>query len=249
MYFILSKVLLFLLFPLLWVVALLIIALLAKTPKRRKRFLIISAVTLYAFSAPLFLNLWASAWSVAPPPAANQPKVYSCAIVLGGFSGFDKNGNGYFNAAADRFIQGVEMLTTGRAKHILITGGNGNLFPGKFTEASWTKTQLDELKIPDSSVLLENRSRNTFENAKFSKPILKKAGLEPPYLLITSDCHMRRAYMIFKNQDYDVVPYPCNFMAGRNGYSLSDLIPDAGTLLGWNIYLKELVGYVVDKWK
>lgn len=249
MYFILSKVLLFLLYPLLWVFALLIIAMLAKTPKRRKRFLIISAVVLYIFSAPLFLNLWASAWSVDPPPLSQQPKIYSCAIVLGGFSGPDKDGVGYFNGSADRFIQGVKMLTTGKAKHLLITGGNGNLFPDKFSEGRWAKTQLDELKIPDSSVLIEGNSRNTLENAEFSRPVLEKAGLEPPYLLITSDFHMRRAYMIFRKEDYDVVPFPCNFTAGYNGYSFYDLIPDAGTLAGWNIYFKELVGYVVDSYK
>jgi len=249
MYFILSKVLLFLLFPLLWVFALLLIALLAKTPKRRKRFLIIAAVVLYVFSAPLFLNLWANAWSVSVPPASQQPKVYSCAIVLGGFSGPDKDGNGFFNASADRFIQGVKMLTTGRAKRLLITGGNGSLFPGKFSEGDWTKTQLNELKIPDSSVLIESKSCNTIENAQFSRPILEKAGLEPPYLLITSDFHMRRAYMIFRNQNYDVVPFPCNFTARYNGYSFDELIPDAGALAGWNIYMKELVGYVVDSYK
>lgn len=248
MYFILSKVLLFLLFPLLWIFALLIIALLAKKPKRRKRFFIIALVMLYFFSAPLFLNQVANWWSVKPG-RANEPKVYSCAIVLGGFSSMDKYNVGYFNGSADRFIQGLKALATGKATHIMITGGNGGLFPGVFSEANWVKTQLDAFKIPDSLTLIESKSRNTIENAVFSKPMLLKAGLKPPYMLITSDFHMRRSLMIFQKEGYDVVPYPCNIMAGHNDSGLTDLIPDGSTIGGWNIYFKEMVGYVVDKWK
>jgi len=249
MYFILSKVLLFLLYPVSWVLGLLIAGLLVKNPKRKRRFFTASLIVLYISSVPLFLNLFARAWSV-DTVSAKESKVYSCVIVLGGFSGPDKNNDGYFNGSADRFIQGVKMLTTGRAKHILITGGNGSLFPGQFSEGTWVKTQLDALKIPDSCILIESRSRNTIENAQFSKAILQKAGLQPPYLLVTSDFHMRRAYMIFQKEGYnDITPYPCNYIAGNTGTSLYDLIPGGGTLAGWEIYLKEVVGYVVDKWK
>jgi len=248
MYFILSKVLLFLLFPLLWVFALFIVALLAKNPRRKKRFFIIALVMLYFFSVPFFLNQFANWWSITPSHA-NETKVYSCAIVLGGFSSIGRNNAGYFNGSADRFIQGVKTLLTGKATHIMITGGNGSLFPGGFSEANWVKTQLAAFKIPDSLTLIESRSRNTIENASFSKTMLQKAGLKPPYLLITSDFHMRRSLMIFQKQGYDVVPYPCNIMAGHNDFSFTDLVPDGSSIGGWEIYLKEMVGYVVDKWQ
>jgi len=248
MYFILSKILLFLLFPLLWVFALFLIALLSKNPKRKKRFFIFALVMLYFFSAPFFLNQVANWWSIKPG-RANEPKVYSCAIVLGGFSSIDRDKVGYFNGSADRFIQGLKALSTGKATHIMITGGNGSLFPGDFSEASWVKTQLSAFKVPDSLTLIESSSRNTIENAVFSKPMLQKAGLKPPYMLITSDFHMRRSLMIFQKEGYDVVPYPCNLMAGHNDNSLTDFIPDGGSIGGWEIYLKEIVGYVVDKWK
>lgn len=248
MYFILSKVLLFLLFPLLWVFALFIIALFAKSPKRKKRFFIIALVVMYFFSAPFFLNQFATWWSVKPV-TVKKSNIYSCAIVLGGFSSGGQNGAGYFNASADRFIQGIKVLAIGKATHLLITGGNGGLIPNQFSEGNWVKTQLDSLKVPDSSVLIESRSRNTIENAEFSKPMLQKAGLKPPYMLITSDFHMRRALMIFQKQGYNVIPYPCNYMAGHNETGATDFIPDGASIGGWEFYLKEIVGYVVDKWK
>jgi uncharacterized SAM-binding protein YcdF (DUF218 family) len=242
MYFILSKVLFFLLYPILWILALLLVALLAKDPKRKRRFLIAGMVALYVFTTPVFLGLVTRAWNV--DPVVHKGRVYSCAIVLGGFSSTGKNGKPYFNGAADRFIQGLLALKTGRAKHILITGGNGGLIQGTFREGTWVKTQLDSLKIPDSCVLIESNSRNTIENAKFSKPVLQKAGLKPPYLLITSDFHMRRSNMIFKNQGYDVDLYPANYTGGS--FSFYDLVPDGGEIGGWTVYLKEMIGYVVD---
>jgi uncharacterized SAM-binding protein YcdF (DUF218 family) len=245
MYFILSKVLLLLIFPFTWIFVLLVYAVITKNTRRKYRLLIATAVLLYLFSCPLLLNWLAGAWDY---PASNNQKHYSCAIILGGFSSVDNNGNGYFNSSADRFIQGMKLLTDGKAGHLLISGGNGNLIPGKFREADWVKTQLQELKYPDSSILIEDRSRNTIENAQFSKPILQKAKLQPPYLLVTSAFHMRRAYMIFKKQGYNVDADPCNFTNG-GGFSIDALIPDAGVLAGWNTYLKEVVGYVVDSFK
>ncbi|SDT59692.1 Uncharacterized SAM-binding protein YcdF, DUF218 family [Mucilaginibacter mallensis] len=247
MYFILSKVLLFLLFPLLWVFALVIAGLVTKNKKRKKRLFISSVVLLFLLSNSFLFNEFATLWGYQPYSGNEK---YSCAIVLGGFSSADKNGNGYFNESADRFIQGVRLLETGRVKRILITGGNGNLIAGNYREGTWTKEQLKDLNIPDSSILIESNSRNTIENADFSKRILLANHVQPPYLLVTSDFHMRRSMMIFKKHGLDVVAYPCNYMAGHGDISIASfLIPDANALDGWSIYLKEIVGYVVDYWK
>lgn len=248
MYFILSKVLLFLLYPILWFFVLFIIALATKNARRKKRLLITSAILLYVFSNSLLLNLFAKAWDYNPY-TTNDTKIYSCAIVLGGFSGVNESGNGLFNGASDRFIEGIELLATGKAKHLLISSGNGNLIPGKFKEADWVYTQLKKFKFPDSSILIESNSRNTIENAVFSKKIILARHLSPPYLLVTSAFHMRRSMMIFKKEGYNVVPYPCNYIAGQGNITLGDLLPSAESLSTWNLYLKELVGYVVDYWK
>ncbi|MFI5158220.1 MAG: YdcF family protein [Sphingobacteriales bacterium] len=248
MYFILSKILLFLLYPILWVLVLIVLALLVKDRRRKQRFLIIAVILIYFFSAPLFIKWFAHAWSIKSD-LPRKTETYSSAIVLGGFSSTDKNNNGFFNGACDRFIEGLKVFNTGEVKHILVSGGNGMLNPNGFKEASWVKTQLQSFKVPDSSILIESNSRNTIENAIFSKELLRKDGLKPPYLLITSDFHMRRAYMIFKKEGLQVVPYTCDFSVGKEKESYGDLIPDGSSWGDWNLYLKELVGYVVDKYK
>ena len=203
-------------------------------------------VLLYIFSMPFLLNLYGKAWDyprVKLPPG----RKYSCAIVLGGFTQEGAGGSGYFNAAADRLIEGIELKNTGRAANILITSGDGSLNPDGFSEAVWVKGELTKLNVPDSTVLIEGKSRNTIENAIFSERLLLAKHLQPPYLLVTSAFHMRRSVLIFKKAGLDVVPYPANFIVGVGKTTIGDILPSADTLAAWNLYTKELVGIIVAK--
>ncbi len=184
-------------------------------------------------------------WDTPPPKDADTAH-YNCVIVLGGFSNSNRNGGGYFNPSADRFLQGIKLLLNKKAGHILITGGNGNLAPGGFREALWVQKQLKEFNIPDSTVLIESNSRNTVENAKYTKQLLDSAHLASPYLLVTSAYHMPRSLMIFKKMGLNVIPYPANYITRNNKVEASDFVPDAGVLYNWNTYIKEIIGYVVN---
>jgi len=244
MYFVLSKVLLCLIFPFTWVCFLLLLALFAKNKRLKRRSLIAAAIVLYVFTNAGLGTKVMRAWDVNKFPDTSQK--FSAAIVLGGFSGEDDKGNGRFSWAADRFIQGLRLYDTHVVKYVLISSGNGNLNPSKFREATWAKTQMEQMNVPDSALLIESNSRNTIENAKFSMALLQKNHIKGPYLLITSAFHMRRALMIFKKEKIDVVPYSCNYM-GSDRFSLDDwLIPSVETISGWNLYLKEMVGYMAN---
>jgi uncharacterized SAM-binding protein YcdF (DUF218 family) len=248
MFFVLSKLLLIFILPLTWILFFLIVALIVKKEHLRRRYLWISFALLFIFTIPYLLNSFAGLWDIKPV-ALKKSGPYSCAIVLGGFSGEGANGEGYFTGAADRFIEGIKLFNTGKVSHILITGGNGSLIPDNFSEGTWAGRQLKLFKVPDSCILVESRSRNTIENAAFSKPVLEQNHLQPPYLLVTSAFHMRRAQGIFKKTKIDVIPYPCNYLAGPANFSVDQLIPDAGVLGGWNFYIKEAMGTFVNLFK
>jgi uncharacterized SAM-binding protein YcdF (DUF218 family) len=56
---------------------------------------------------------------------------------------------------------------------------------------------LKELGIPQSDLILETKSHNTFQNARFSSPLIRAAdGFDQVYL-VTSGFHMRRAQLDF----------------------------------------------------
>lgn len=244
MYFFFSKVLLFVILPGNWILALLVLSFILKNKKVRFRLRIAAVIVYWVFSCPLVINILIHAWDVAPEKLdANKP--YSCAIVLGGFSTFNGDGSGFFNPSSDRFIQTLRLKTMGKAQTILITGGSGNLVGNKKAEAPWVKQQLIDLKVPAADIFIEDHSKNTLENAEFSRDTLVKHGINGPYILVTSAYHMRRSLYIFRKAGLNVVAYPCNYLLSRNDFTFTDLLPEMGSLGLWNIYMKEVVGYIV----
>ena len=90
--------------------------------------------------------------------------------------------------------------------------------------------------VPESAILVENRSRSTHENALFAKPIL--AGLSGHFVLLTSDYHTFRASRCFAHEGIAVTTRPC-----------PDLLKRAASVeLRWNCFwtlVRELckIGY------
>ncbi len=248
MFFVFSKLLNFLLVPIFWVLLFIAIGFFTKRKRLKKVSYAISLGIFLLFSIPFFLNQFARFWDVKE---TNLPfgKNYSCAIVLGGFASEDYNGNGYFNGTSDRFIQGIKLKAEGKVSHILISGGNSKLVPTAFRESDWVASQLKDFNIPDSNILVEDQSRNSFENAVFSKKLLDSAHLNPPYILVTSAFHMRRAECIYKKMGVDVISFPCNYIAGKGKTGIGDFIPSLSTLGTWYYYIKEVVGYSVYYFK
>lgn len=226
-----------------------LISLFTKSAKLKKRCFIAGLVLLIVFTNQWLLYLFAKNWDVPSEPL-EKVKTYSAVIVLGGFSGEDRNGNGVFNSYSDRFIQGVELKEQNKASHILVTSGNGNLQASSFREATWAKGELKKFNLPDSVILIEQDSRNTFENASFSKKLLEQRHLLPPYILVTSAWHMRRAQYIFKKEGLNVVPCSTGVVNNSKKFTFGNyFMPDSEVLIRWDLYLKETVGLIVAHFK
>jgi uncharacterized SAM-binding protein YcdF (DUF218 family) len=243
MFFILSKILYVLILPLTWVFALLAYAIFNRNHKIKQRALIGAFIIFWFFGNQFTANAIANMWDIAPyQPSA---KKYSTVIVLGGFVSEDKNGKGYFNGAADRFKTATMLIANGTAKHILFSGGNADLNPDGFSEATFVGEELRKLNIADSLILLDGKARNTLENTANAKKLLQKANLKPPYLLVTSAYHMRRARLIFKKAGLDVVPYPCDYTTTNGVIMPTNFVPGEEAFGKCNLYIKEMIGYMV----
>ncbi|MEP6615944.1 MAG: YdcF family protein [Ginsengibacter sp.] len=237
-----SSFLSFVLSPLNWIILLLGYGYFSGSLVIKKTCRILALCIFLLFSNEWILDKYANQWQ--PQPVTIAPgNVYSCGIIPGGFASPDQNSNGYFNASADRFIQAVKLYKLGTIRHILVSGGNGKIDKKNFHEAGWVKGELITMGVPDSVIFIEDRSANTADNAMISKQILDSLSLAPPYVLITSAMHMPRASVIFKNAGVEVIPFPCNYVAGRGSFGISSLVPQIPVLAGWNVWLKEAVGY------
>jgi uncharacterized SAM-binding protein YcdF (DUF218 family) len=245
MFFILSKILFFLLSPAFWIILLLLWSFYTKKEKRRKYLRIISLALFIVFTNPYLFNVLVRSWQSGVTVLPN--KKCSAGILLGGLSKTDKHNNFYFSSEADRFIQTTKLFHKGVIENIVVTGGNPSIAKTKKTpEAIQLKKELLLQGVPDSNVFIEFESRNTYENAIFTKRLLDSLQLAPPYALITSAMHVRRAKAVFKNAGLDVIAYPASFKEIDSDKSLDDfLVPSIDVLANWSSFLKEVIGLFV----
>ncbi|MBT2563143.1 hypothetical protein J7E50_24885 [Pedobacter sp. ISL-68] len=113
MIFILSKILLFLIKPIVWIFVLLIFAIASKQSKQRKRYLICILIIFFFFSNGFIVGKIINSYEADYPRAGK----FDVGIVLGGFSGLNKRNNEIaFNWAGDRLFQAIALYKKGQIK-------------------------------------------------------------------------------------------------------------------------------------
>lgn len=245
--FVVLKILLYFFRPLTWIMLLFIVGMITKRPGLKKKCILLSFLFLLFFSNPFIIHALIASHE-DNPVELKQPA--ETAILLGGFVGYNnKDGRGYFNASSDRFIQTALLYKTGRVKNIIVTAGNGYLIRHSFVEADFAKAQLVTLGIPAEHIIAEGRSKNTEENALYTKKILDSLKLTGPFVMVTSAFHMPRATLAFQKAGISAVAYPCDFISKQvaNNFFEDYLLPSAAALHNWDLYIKEMVGIAVYK--
>jgi len=126
---------------------------------------------------------------------------------------------------AGRIIAIAKLARAYPNARIVYAGGNPSLFANDLDEGKFLYLLLDQFGIPRERVLVEPRSRNTFENAVFSKDLVKPKPGER-WLLVTSAQHMPRAVGCFRQVGFPVEAYPVAWRTGVRaglwpGYNLS----------------------------
>ncbi|MBV1701544.1 MAG: YdcF family protein [Hyphomicrobiales bacterium] len=106
-----------------------------------------------------------------------------------------------------RMTLGVALARVYPNAKLVFSGGSGHLLGARYTEADAAKSLWLSLGVPASQMRFEDRSRNTFENARFTKALLHPVTGRV-WLLVTSAYHMPRAVGIFRKAGFDVVPVP-----------------------------------------
>lgn len=247
MFFILSKVLYFLLVPANWLLACAVAYFLFKSPKVKRGLLIAGVAIFLLFSNSFLYSACTLAWQPKPAPTSYK-QTFSTGIVLCGMTMADKYHRRFFGGVSDRFIQAARLYHTGVIKKIFISGGSGSLNPEGPKEATFLRAEFIAQGIPDSAILVEEFSRNTYESAVAAKRILDSTHLQPPYILVTSSVHMPRSVKCFQKAGIEVVRHPASYEVIEGNYGLADyIVPNLGTLSQWKYLLKEMVGMAAYK--
>ena len=118
--------------------------------------------------------------------------------------------------AADRLLAPAELARRYPKARVVFTGGSANVVSNDAREADWAGTVLENIGIAKDRLIMERNSRNTFENALFTKQLVAPKPGER-WLLVTSAYHMPRSMGIFRKAGFDVEAYPVDWrMSGRD---------------------------------
>lgn len=155
--------------------------------------------------------------------------------------------------AGDRVLYAAHLYKAGKAPLIIATGGRIAWLKNAPPEADSMKNLLVEIGVPASAIIEETQAVNTYENALYTKEILKQRGIKKS-LLVTSASHMPRSLRVFQKQEIDVIPAPTDFLVtkldweqlqGTPQATLFNLLPNAENLKQTTQAIKEYIGIVV----
>ena len=246
------------LYPLTWLVLLLsaatVLVLLPRSPTRLtwlKRLVLSALLLLLLLSTPLVGSvLIGSLESWHHPPPLTPSDRFDAIVVLGG--GVQEKGSlrpttEASSASKNRVTCGVDLYQHGYAPTIVLSGGDASVFDTGPQEAVEMKRWAVRLGMPESALLLDSDSRNTYENATETKRRIGPASI----LLVSSASHLPRAVGLFRQQGFRVTPAPCDYASQNrpqeilNDRDLFDFLPNAGAVQQSTTAVSEMAGYVI----
>lgn len=178
----------------------------------------------------LVLSAWTSLGALLLEPLEDRfprpttpPETVAGIIVLGG--GFEGAVNlvrgGYeLNSGGDRFVEAAILARRYPEAKVVVSGSTGILIGESEGDAETAPRLFTALGVARDRLILEGRSRNTDENARFTKELVQAQPGET-WLLVTSAFHMPRSVALFRKAGFPVVPWPTDYRtSGREGFAL-----------------------------
>jgi len=139
------------------------------------------------------------------------------------------------------------IVTAARLQHrmgvpVLVSGGTTR--PHGQSEAAVARRFLEDLGVERRMVIIEGHSRDTLENARFTRDLLTAGGYHKP-VLVTSAYHLQRAVRMFERVGLKVTPFPSDFFVPAETHFIwRDWLPSIGGLLVSRRALHEYLGLV-----
>lgn len=214
--------------------------------KYRSGFLLwIVGAVIYLFSCeffadPIILNL-EKKYPVASQETIEKSEIYI--LLCGGIITDTLEGNVPQKNAIGRIMKTAQLYHES-PKKIYISGGSP--LQNKESESSVYKRELVLLGIPEQDIIIETGSNNTMENSRYIKWIMNKEGIKSG-LVITSAIHIPRSMEVFKDENLEFYPAPCDFIAHQIKQNNFAYIPQFKVLKDLYSAFWEYIGMVYYK--
>lgn len=249
MFFTFSKLFWFAFQPLTIILVLVLAGLLAFWRDRRKS----GALALGLCSILIFVGGFTTLGAVLLFPLESRfptpgeiPSHVDGIVVLGGYMNGEVNAErrGFeLNGSADRIVETMRLARLYPEAKVVVSGGEGGFFERSASDADSTRRLLAELGFSGERFLFEDKSRNTVENAVFSKDLAQPKPGET-WLLVTSAFHMPRSVGCFRKAGFDVTAWPVDYKTrGHEPLTLYLEAPNEA-LVRFSTAMREWVGLV-----
>jgi uncharacterized SAM-binding protein YcdF (DUF218 family) len=203
-----------------------------RRPEERRRLLVLIVpvvVFLLCFiPAVSYLVMGSLEW--AYPPLEQRPADIDAIVVLSGYIRPLNSAGTQYEPGEDtlyRCLRAAEVYRQGKPCPMLLSGGKVDPDTPGPTLAEGMRDVLVQMGIPARDLILEARSRTTYENAVESSRILQERHLTR-VLLVTDGAHMRRSVACFQKQGVTVTPCGCRYRAAYLRGDVWDYFPQAG---------------------
>jgi len=247
MYFVFSKLLGWLTDPVRLALTLVALALglqlVKRLPRLRRGLLIAALAALWLFSTGAVSTVLANLLESRHPRPARLARAPGAIVMLSGQIDDGRVTPSYYELteSSDRFVETLRLAHRYPQARVLLSGGSGALVQaGRQSEARVLARLSREIGLAPSRLLIDDRSRNTRENAVESKRLLEQSHIKGPVLLVTSAMHMPRSVGCFEKVGQPVVPWPVDYQ--RHGFGLGAFIPKVDPLARSRSVLHELAG-------
>lgn len=190
------------------------------------------------------------AWEVDATPFSEMHSHQIGIVLTGATQAFiQPNDRVYFQRGADRVTHSIQLYKLGLIKKILISGGTGRLFKADEPEADKFKRVMMMAGVNEADIIVENKTRNTYESAVEVKKIIDSLQYRPEdCLLITSAFHIRRSLACYSKAGLNIEPFSTDF------YGLPDkrfipsiFLPSIQGFIVWEKLFKEWTGLIAYK--
>lgn len=146
------------------------------------------------------------------------------------------------DSAGNRVLYAARLYRAGKVAKIIAAGGSLENPHARVVEADLMRSLLIEWGVPDTAIIVERKSRTTYENAIFTRDIWNANGFKSG-LLVTSAWHMPRAIAAFRQAGLALHPASVDVHAsGSLVGSAYDLIPSGDAFRVTTYAVREWIG-------
>jgi uncharacterized SAM-binding protein YcdF (DUF218 family) len=211
---------------------------------RAGRAVAIGAILVLAAAAmtPIGLLLAAPLEDRFSQPPADMPSPDGIIVLGGAVNGAASTARGQtvFDEG-ERVVEAAILAKRYPNARVVFTGGSGSLIPTVSTEALEARKLMADLGVDPARVTLEDKSRNTEENARFTAELVRPEPSQR-WLLVTSAFHMTRSMGVFEKAGFNVIAFPVAYRTLGAGSALPWDFDPARNLRIFEIAVREWVG-------